>query len=311
MSDAALSGSQLDKLGDRLRAGPLTLADLQQLRRFVETLEPFAEETFTKIRTIDLNRLALSLPPAVIRRNVKTIKSVVAKLRRQSIGLRQMQDIVGCRIVVDDCIDQKRYLAELRALFPSAEIVDRTKLPQHGYRAIHIIVREGSKRFEIQLRTRLQDRWANIVEKIADSLGIEIKYGGGSESVQKALGELSDVITGFESLEEFTEVRTSHGAPTPMRLLLFEDDIVVWNKDVLPDGIVFIVGRDDSPSQVKVAGVYGTFTSPAGVLLGYAYNIDFVGAVGAAKAFVEILKESLDIGLSIEDALDSLEDIAP
>jgi ppGpp synthetase/RelA/SpoT-type nucleotidyltranferase len=99
-----LSGSQLEKLGDRLRAGPLTLADLQQLRRFLETLEPFAETTFAQIRDIDAGAVGLR-PAQIARRNVKTIRSVVAKLRRQTTKLVQIQDLVGCRLVVPDAID--------------------------------------------------------------------------------------------------------------------------------------------------------------------------------------------------------------
>jgi hypothetical protein len=79
MPSEDLSGSQLEKLGDRLRAGPLTLVDLLQLRRFLETLEPFAEESFAKIRDLDAEAAGLR-PAQITRRNVKTIRSIPAKL---------------------------------------------------------------------------------------------------------------------------------------------------------------------------------------------------------------------------------------
>ena len=169
MPGEALTGSQLDKLGERLRNGPLALSDLQQLRVFLETLEPFAEEMFANVQA--LGSVLRGPIPQITRRNVKTVRSIIAKLRRQTIALRQIQDLVGCRIVVMDTIEQQEYLAELMTMFPSAIVIDHKAEPQHGYRAVHMVVRSGNQRFEIQLRTRLQDEWANIVEKIADRIG--------------------------------------------------------------------------------------------------------------------------------------------
>jgi len=142
-----LSGSQLEKLGDRLRGGPLTLADLQQLRRFLETLEPFAEGTFAKIRDLDAEAAGLR-SAQITRRNVKTIRSILAKLRRQSTTLRPIQDLVGCRVVVHDIVDHNEWLTALSSIFTVAQIVDRRPIPQHGYRAVHFIIRDGALRFE-------------------------------------------------------------------------------------------------------------------------------------------------------------------
>lgn len=206
MPENALSGSQLEKLGDRLRAGPLTLADLQQLRRFLDTLEPFAEGAFSKIRDLDIEAAGLQ-PAQITRRNVKTIRSIVAKLRRQTTKLVQVQDLVGCRIVVPDIVDQDEWVIGLATIFPTAQVVDRRTTPQHGYRAVHLILRDGIKRFEIQLRTFIQDRWANIVEKIADRLGIEVKYGGGNQEIRAWLTEISVDIAKMEDVDKKCRVR--------------------------------------------------------------------------------------------------------
>jgi ppGpp synthetase/RelA/SpoT-type nucleotidyltranferase len=175
-----------------MRAGPLTLVDLLQLRRFLETLEPFAEESFAKIRDLDAEAAGLR-PAQITRRNVKTIRSILAKLRRQSTTLRQIQDLVGCRVVVHDIIDRNKWLTALASIFTVAQIADRRPSPQHGYRAVHFIIREGPLRFEVQLRTLLQDRWANVVEKLDDRLGTELKYGAGNRLILDELQELSTV----------------------------------------------------------------------------------------------------------------------
>jgi ppGpp synthetase/RelA/SpoT-type nucleotidyltranferase len=163
------SGSQLEKLGDRLRVGPLSLSDLQQLRRYLDTLEPFAEETFARVRELSSKTAGLRAGQ-IARRNVKTVRSIVAKLRRQTTTLPQIQDLVGCRVVVPDIIDQSLWLERLKSAFPDSRIIDRRLEPRYGYRAVHIVVRDGNKRFEVQLRTLLQDRWLTSLKKLTIDL---------------------------------------------------------------------------------------------------------------------------------------------
>ena len=111
-----------------------------------------------------------------------------------------MQDLIGCRIVIFDAIDQEKCLADLVTLFPTAKYDDRRDKARYGYRAIHVVPRNGRQRFEIQLRTRFQDEWANIVEKVADRVGIEVKYGGGEAQLlvtTEALPPGTPIIVGF------------------------------------------------------------------------------------------------------------------
>jgi ppGpp synthetase/RelA/SpoT-type nucleotidyltranferase len=64
---------------------------------------------------------------------------------------------------------------------------------------LHLIVREGSKRYEIQIRTHLQQIWASIVERLISVFGIEVKYGGGEPDIQMRLLHLSDLIGRYET----------------------------------------------------------------------------------------------------------------
>ena len=43
--------------------------------------------------------------------------------------------------------------------------IDRRKNPTYGYRAVHVIVYWDGIPVEIQIRTELQDTWAQIVER--------------------------------------------------------------------------------------------------------------------------------------------------
>jgi len=112
----------------------------------------------------------------------------------------QIQDLVGCRIVVPDVIDQDLWKNALVRAFPDSLLVDRRVTAQYGYRAVHLIVREGIKRYEIQIRTTFQDEWANIVEKIDDRFGFLLKYGESEPGIAQRLKQVSD---GFAKLEAF------------------------------------------------------------------------------------------------------------
>lgn len=134
-------------------------------------------------------------------RSAKSTRSIVEKLRRESIRLTQVQDIAGCRLVVADVTEQERVLESMRVVFPSLDVVDRRTSPSHGYRAIHVIVRGFSKQVEVQVRTSLQHLWAELSEKLSDTLDPSIKYGGGPESIRNVLAAVSRSVRGVEEVE--------------------------------------------------------------------------------------------------------------
>ena len=56
-------------------------------------------------------------------------------------------------------------------------IVDRRVSPSYGYRAVHVIVCLDGVTIEIQVRTLMQHVWADLMERLADRLGRQIRYG--------------------------------------------------------------------------------------------------------------------------------------
>lgn len=166
-----LSKTQVDKLGDRLRKGDITEADLRLLAEYRGSFSSAYEFIVTAIRN------ELELEPTG--RPAKSTTAISEKLLRESIRLSQVQDIAGCRLVVYGIEEQNETVISLQKLFQRATVVDRRKNPSHGYRAVHLIVRHERKPVEIQVRTSLQHLWAELSEKIADVFDPLMKYGGG------------------------------------------------------------------------------------------------------------------------------------
>jgi ppGpp synthetase/RelA/SpoT-type nucleotidyltranferase len=67
--------------------------------------------------------------------------------------------------------EQDHLVSQIAGLFPGAKKVDRRKRPSHGYRAVHLIVSVERRVVEIQVRTAMQDLWAQAMERLADKVG--------------------------------------------------------------------------------------------------------------------------------------------
>lgn len=188
------SKTQIDKLGDRLRKGDIREDDLRQLDAYRRSFAGPYEEVAATIRN------ATGLDPTG--RPAKSTSSVGEKLRRDTtMRLTQMQDIAGCRLVVQDVLAQNQVVEHLTAALPRASMIDRRKWPSGDYRAVHIIATAQNKPIEIQVRTELQHLWAQLSEKLADVFGPAIKYGVGDPDNQVWLSQISLIIARCEDLE--------------------------------------------------------------------------------------------------------------
>lgn len=188
-----LSKTRADRLGDRLRKGNITEADLRLLDQYRRS---FSEEYEAIVEAI---RKELGLEPTG--RPAKSTTSISDKLRRESIRLSQIQDIAGCRLIVPDIAAQNSVVQSLTSLFENTTISDRREKPSNGYRAVHVIINAHGKLIEIQVRTELQHLWAELSEKCSDVVDPAIKYGGGMEDLQKALTTVSFLVATWELSE--------------------------------------------------------------------------------------------------------------
>jgi len=188
----ALSKSQLDRLGSRLRndAEP-TNDDLVLLNRY-------RQQFLDRSRSVVATLRELSIYPIESRH--KSTPSIVSKLRRrQPARLSAIQDMAGARIIVPDTDEQDVVVRRIAICYPDAAIDDKRPVPTFGYRAVHVIL-PSPLPFEVQIRTEMQHAWAQLSERLADRYGFELKYGGGPAPVRLALLEYAGFGAAVEQL---------------------------------------------------------------------------------------------------------------
>ena len=234
---ATLSKTQIDRLGDRLRQGLPSEADLRLLDDYRLS---FGEAYDTVVRTI---RDQLKLEPTG--RPAKSTSSIVDKLNRETIRLNQVQDIAGCRIVVADVTEQEQVVKSLKDSLPRVSIVDRRVNPSYGYRAVHVIAEISGKLVEIQVRTPLQHLWAELSEKFSDVVDPAIKYGSGPDEIRRLLSTASRVVGNFEDTErEFARL-------PPQRQQELKEDLVFLKKHITDSLNGSILWAENQKEQKK------------------------------------------------------------
>ncbi|WP_165967410.1 hypothetical protein [Luteimonas aestuarii] len=178
-----LSNTQIDKIGEKLRTDAVDADCLKKL----ETFRALYADAYKYVERVLVDQTGHKITG----RPSKSTVAIIEKLKRETIRLNQIQDIAGCRVLVDGLAEQDSLVEALLILFPDVDVDDKRKLPTNGYRAVHVIVRKDGRPVEIQIRTRLQHAWAEISEKVSDEHGHEIKYGKGDEGAIDFLTKLS------------------------------------------------------------------------------------------------------------------------
>ena len=185
------SKAKVDRLGERLRSNEIAPDDLRSLDEYRRSFSGPYEHVVSAMQA------ELNLKPTG--RPAKSTTSIRDKLKRESIRLSQMQDIAGCRIIVADVMAQDSTVEALVSRFENVRIFDRRESSSHGYRAVHIIVHHEGKPIEIQVRSDLQQMWAELSEKAADVVDPAIKYGGGPTEWNERLIGLSAAVGAHEA----------------------------------------------------------------------------------------------------------------
>lgn len=131
---------------------------------------------------------------ALVVQRLKRSRSILSKLVREPhMRLIQMQDIGGCRAVletVDEVYRLKDSYLDGKGQYEIVHIDDYIRAPKpSGYRSLHIILRYNSLKYpeynklllEVQVRTAAQHSWATAVETVGAVIGQALKSSEGEE----------------------------------------------------------------------------------------------------------------------------------
>lgn len=161
-------------------------------------------EVENRLKNIEYAPIIGAQPNISVR--VKTIDTLREKLIRQdSTPIYRIHDLMGARVTANMTLHQQdEIVQEIAAVFPKCRISDMRDHPHSGYRAVHIITGLPRGIFaEIQVRTLLQDAWANAFEALADKYGRSIRYGGKPDIADSnnVVGLFLDLSSQYHSIE--------------------------------------------------------------------------------------------------------------
>jgi GTP pyrophosphokinase len=201
---ASYSKTQVDRAGqvlaDRLRLvgeGKATVGQHSpELLRAVEIIDWWRDEHAKPLSRVaaNLRYYAAEAGKPVVAQRLKKFPTIADKLLRQPrMKLSRMADIGGVRAVLPNQEAANRVAIRLRRNWTITKVRDYVSEPKEdGYRALHLINRNRGRLIEVQLRTELQDVWANAVEADARTVAPGLKFGAGPTELRDfyiALGE--------------------------------------------------------------------------------------------------------------------------
>ncbi len=158
-----ISKKSIQKLGERFRDDAEEVTDLDALTNyrnlFRKPLVALNADLSTFLNDLNLNY--------VLAGRLKRIKSIIRKLRRPNsynMDLSRMGDIAGTRVILNDIIDQNSLVKKIQENFKTEKKIDRRD-GDTNYRAVHILIKNKDDIvIELQVRTILQQLWADESE---------------------------------------------------------------------------------------------------------------------------------------------------
>lgn len=176
--------------------------DIEKYRqRYVNIFNPMKEE------------LSSVFKKEKIEGRVKTLISVVKKLKKKNVGSEYTQDdfedIIGTRVTFDNEKDLKKAVVVMRKNFNVKDEEDYISNPKFGYRSYHFTVVKNGLPVEVQFRTNNMTKWADWNhDRLYDNVEETRKRLGdkGFKEAQKYSLEMSEYYAkkdkGFKNIKE-------------------------------------------------------------------------------------------------------------
>lgn len=159
------------------------------------------------------NDLRKNNPDAIVVQRLKRLDSIVGKLQRnQTMNLYKMQDLGGCRVIVDSIDEVYKSLNNYRKssfhhIFKKEN--DYIQEPKDsGYRSFHMVYQYYDNKdlsynknifIEIQFRTKLQHIWATAVEVMGIYTNSQLKASIGDEDILRFFLLTSSIFAQIEN----------------------------------------------------------------------------------------------------------------
>jgi ppGpp synthetase/RelA/SpoT-type nucleotidyltranferase len=145
-----------------------------------------------------------------IAQGLKRKPQIIRKLNRFSVRLTQLQDIGGCRIIVqgNNTIDSLwEYLQDKVAHQKDLKLIRKIDYREKGrddsgYRSLHLILERHGHKIELQIRSRIQHYWAESIERTSVIYGYHLKECEGHSDVLAYFKKLSDIFYEIECYRE-------------------------------------------------------------------------------------------------------------
>lgn len=182
---------------------PTTAGEVDRLGNAIDVVEWWRGEHAAPLNAVaaNLRHYAAGAGKPVVAQRLKRLPTIANKLvRLPTMKLTTMGDVGGVRAVVPDQASAYEVAHRLRRNWTITRFSDYVAEPKaDGYRALHLINRHRGRLIEVQLRTPLQDHWANIVELATESGGTGLKFGRGPKRLQEMYRGLAQLYAELES----------------------------------------------------------------------------------------------------------------
>ncbi|WP_165982370.1 RelA/SpoT domain-containing protein [Dankookia rubra] len=191
------SGKEVARAGDVIASGLAWSPDTEdRIRRAFQVAHGWREFHSFPMRSVRysvVHHMKAAGVHGITAARLKRMQAIRGKLLRAPRKLNQLQDLAGCRAILDDIRDVRELVAALRTdlrheLHWEDDYIAGPKTD--GYRSHHLIVafrakngaerRYDGRRVEVQIRTRLQHAWATAVEAVGLFRGEGLKNREGS-----------------------------------------------------------------------------------------------------------------------------------
>lgn len=208
------SKKQIDKAGKTIAdifANPNGDISFKEFQEAIEILNNWRSSHAYPLEII-ANNLRRNNPNAIVVQRLKRLDSIIGKIERfPNMSLYRMQDLGGCRVIVDTIEDVYKSVnrfknSRIRHIFKKEN--DYIQNPKEsGYRSYHMIYQFQSDDnetynknmlIEIQFRTKLQHIWATAVEMMGIFTKSKLKSSIGNEDILRFFVLVSSLFADLE-----------------------------------------------------------------------------------------------------------------